>query len=81
MYKVQRHNENDNGKDIVWIFYNEQNAIGFFWDSVDAYEKVCGLSPQTDDYEICFKRFITATFRNADESYTQFSFEEINLEG
>ncbi len=81
MFKVQRHFENDNGKDIVWLFENEQNAVGFYWDLVDGYEKVCSVPPQTEDYKVGFKRYLTATFKNADESYTQYSLEEIETEG
>ncbi len=81
MFKVQRHFGDDYGKDIVWLFENKGNALGFFWECADGYEKLCGNPPLVDDHEIGFKRYITATFKNADETYTQYSFEEADFEG
>ena len=81
MFKVQRHFENDNGKDAVWLFTNKENALGFFWDCADEHERMFGFPPSVDDHEIGFKRYITATFKNSDETYTQYSLEETDLEG
>lgn len=79
MFKVQRHYENDNGKDAIWMFNNEEKALAFFYNLIDGYSSIVGLPPRIDDCTIDFKRFINALFTNSDESYTQYFYEEVEI--
>jgi hypothetical protein len=79
MFIIQRHFEDDNGKDLVWIFENKENALGKFQEMLDDYEKVCGNKANVDSYTIGNKQYTTASFENANETYTQFSLEEIGF--
>lgn len=76
MYIVQRHYEDDNGNDTIWFFNYKDNALGFLQNRVEAYEKMSGDTPNMESYD----NEIIYTFKNANGSYTKFTFAKVEME-
>ena len=52
LYIVQQHTENDNGRDIIRLFEEKQNAIDYFNKQVKEYTNAYGNENEDEKWEL-----------------------------
>lgn len=80
MFVNQKHDENDNGNDQIWIFKSEEHALARFNELCDHYKRICSDEGERDEWNTGARHYVTHMFTNADGTTTTFSLSEVDYQ-